>query len=122
MGSPVPKSNERIESLLRQAKELAEIECEIILADREFDGDSEHASPKDRLIASIERLRTKAELADLRADPGQESLMQGYGIGLLHKWAHSPEAGFKSIKSRDNFLKHLNRAYAHFRELSNVGH
>ena len=36
--------------------EYGRVECAIIMADPAFDGDSDHASAADRLIASVERL------------------------------------------------------------------
>lgn len=39
--------------------EYGRVECAIIMADPAFDGDSDHASAADRLIASVERLAAK---------------------------------------------------------------
>lgn len=48
--------------------EYGAIETAIIMADRAFDGDSDHAYCKDRLLASITRLRAKVEAAEKLAD------------------------------------------------------
>lgn len=104
-----------------QAEEYGEIEAAIIMADREFDGDSDHASPKERLLDSIARLRSKADLADKleaegKGDAASMALLRGIGVGALHRWANSEEAGFKSPRARAKFVAHLGRAYAYFRE------
>ena len=51
----------QIAKLRRLDGEYGEVEEAIIMADPEFDGDSKHASPKERLIASIQRLAAKAK-------------------------------------------------------------
>ena len=115
------------DSLLRQSQELAELESALILADNEFNGDSEHSSPKERLLDSIRRLRDKARKVDVDAfltrNSGKtglditimtDKMMQGYGIGMLIKWANE-DARWKSPKARERFLRHVDRAYASFR-------
>lgn len=108
------------ERLRRLDAEYGMVESHIIMSDREFDGDSDHESPGYRLMASIDRLRTKADTYDLinstePASEAHEKLMQGYGIGTLIKWANDPATEWKSHRARDRFIRHLHRAYAQFK-------
>jgi len=52
-GGMVVKECERLRKL---DVEYGEVECAIIMADPEFDGSSDHATPAQRLIASVNRL------------------------------------------------------------------
>lgn len=55
---------EELGRLRRLDEEYGRVEAAIIMADPEFDGDSDHENCGDRLIASVERLRLRAETAE----------------------------------------------------------
>lgn len=65
--------------LRRLDVEYGQVETAIIMADRQFDGDSDHATCGERLIASVDRLRDEAKaeaeaVAQLRAAASQARL------------------------------------------------
>lgn len=60
--------------LRRLDEEYGRVEAAIIMADPEFDGDSDHENCGDRLIASVERLRLRAETAERALRDGDELL------------------------------------------------
>lgn len=65
---------EEVIRLRRLDAEYGRVEAAIIMADPEFDGDSDHANCGDRLIASVERLRLRAEAAERALQEGEALL------------------------------------------------
>lgn len=60
MGEPLEvAAAKEIKRLRRLDAEYGRVETAIIMADPDFDGDSDHANCGDRLIASVERLAGK---------------------------------------------------------------
>lgn len=89
--------------LRRLDVEYGQVETAIIMADRHFDGDSDHATCGERLIASVDRLRDEAKaeaqsVAQLRAAASQARLaLAGMidpqaAIDALDKALGEPEA------------------------------
>lgn len=108
------------EALEAHAIELGELESAIIMADRDFDGDSRHSSAKERLLASVQRLGSKAAnydkiIAERETDSGI-ALLRGLGIGALMKWASDPKTQWASPEAQSEFRAHLARAYQDTRE------
>lgn len=54
----------RIAKLQKLDVEYGRVEVAIIMADQDFDGDSDHANCGDRLVASVNRLRDRAAEAE----------------------------------------------------------
>ncbi len=113
-------ANDEIHRLQILDQEYGQLETHIIMSDPDFDGDSDHATPLERLMASVDRMRAKADkLAMIEAtepsDNERDQLMRGYGIGALLRWANDPTTKWKSHRQKKRFVKQLNRAYLHFR-------
>lgn len=57
----------RYEKLRKLDDEYGRVECHIIMADREFDGDSDHPDWGARLVASVKRIEDQRDFAEARA-------------------------------------------------------
>lgn len=75
--------SDELEKLRKLDAEYGRVEAAIIMADREFDGDSDHANCGDRLIASVQRLAERAEAAE-KALAAQKTEPASPAISLLY--------------------------------------